>query len=506
MRIWSVMLVDDEPAVVEGLRDHVDWASLGVEVACTAFSGREALALFDRHQPDIVITDIYMPGMDGLELMEAIHARAPHTTFVVLSGYDTFEYARRSLQFGAVDYMLKPATLDEMTAVIARAVEHSHETGLRRRLEKELPSLREYFMLRLLREEPDPEEAQFLGLVPLLQGPYSVAIVGLDRPPGMSEEDWQLARLTVREAASGERVYVLPSFGHEIPILLHRPHDPEGWCEALLQTMQASCPAQVTIGLSYSCASAREAYSQAREALGYKEILGAGRLIAGERVALEPDMLPPFQLERNRSLLEAMRFGDAPETSRLVREMFTALEKAPLSYLRGIAIELYGLAATALSERGQSIEDLCSVDQFWAKVGTTAGVHEISECVEGKLCEVAARLNVRRDTRHQRVVKEIEQLIAAQYGDDLTLESLARSVFLSRTYVAWLFKQVKGCSFLEYLTRYRMEKAKELLMTTDHSIYEVAEKVGYKNAAYFSRLFREHFGTMPSELRRVPST
>lgn len=499
--MWSVMLVDDEPAVVEGLRDHVDWVSFGAEVGGVAYNGREALALFERLKPNIVITDIYMPGMDGLELMEAIRTRAPHTAFVILSGYDTFEYAQRSLRFGAVDYLLKPATLDEITAVIGKAVQHCRDSVLRRRLEEELPCLREYFLLRLLRNDGNAEEAQFLGLSALLEGPFSVALVSLERPRETSEADWQMMRLFARDAATGDGVYALPHWGSEMPVVLHRPADASGWCRALLEKLQAGCAATVTIGLSRSAPTVREAYAQAREALGYKEILGTGRLISGDRVTLEADMLPAYPLEQNRSLLEAIRYGDAGEVSRQVRELYRSLKKAPASYVRGVSLELYGLAATAMSERGQAMEELCPLEQFWTGVGT-ASPEEVGAWVEDRLCEVAGRLNVRRETRHNRVLKELEVLIAARYAEDLTLESLAKSVYLSRTYVAWLFKQLKGCSFLEYLTRFRMEKAKELLVATDRSVCDIAEQVGYKNAAYFSRIFREHFGQMPSELRR----
>jgi len=502
MPMWSVMLVDDELAVVQGLQKNVDWLSLGAQVVCTACSGREALALFEEHRPDIVITDINMPGMNGLELMEAIQARVPHTTFVILSGYDTFEYAQRSLQVGAIDYVLKPATLPKIMAVVSRAVQRCTEDHLRRRLEQELPCLREYFLLRLLRDDPTAEEAEFLGLTALLDGPFSVALVCLDRSFGVTEQEWQLSRLFARDAASGEGVYALPNWGTDMPVLLHRPADPEGWCKALLEKLQAGCRAEVTVALSCPTASVREAYSQARDAMAYKEILGAGRVIRCDRLALESDLLPPYPMDRNRSLLEAMRLGDAALVSRQVRQMYAGLKRAPLSYVRAVSIEVYGLAATALSERGQLMEDVCRPEQFWTRVGTAQSVDEICAWVEDRLSEVAGRLNVRRETRHHQVLRELEGIIAARYAEDLTLEGLAKSVFLSRTYVIWLFKQVKGCSFLDYLTRFRMEKARELLLSTGRSVYEVAEQVGYKNSAYFSRVFREHFGHMPSELRK----
>ncbi|MFZ5823508.1 MAG: response regulator transcription factor [Bacillota bacterium] len=500
--MWTVMLVDDEPAVRDGLRDHLNWTAMGARVVASVSSGEEALELFPTLRPDIVLTDIYMPGMDGLELMQRLHAEAPDTVFVVLSGYDEFEKARRSLQVGAVDYILKPARVKEIQEVIGRAVGRCEENRLNRRLAASLPALREHFLMRLLRERPDPAEAEFLALTPLLEGPFAVALLSLERTGAISPVEWQLARLQIQEAASGAGCYPLPYPGDHIPVILHQPADPEGWSRQLLDTLQGSCPLTVTIGLSRLCAQVSEAFGQAQEALAYKAILGVSRVIPLAKVAVDGDHLLPYQPERNQALLEALRAGDEAEVRRLVGVVAASLAEAPLPYVRGVCTELYGLGVMALSERGLATEEGLSPAEFWARLTAAEDAASTFSWLEVHLGQTAARLNVRRESRHERVLQEIDELIAQRYAEELTLEEVARSVFLSRTYVAYLFKQVRGRPFLEHLTRVRMAKARELLLSTDLSVSEIAERVGYKNPVYFSRLFREYAGMMPSELRR----
>jgi two-component system, response regulator YesN len=498
--VWSVMLVDDEQTVLEGLRDFVDWATLDAQVVATLTSGREALAAFAELRPDIVVTDVYMPGLDGLELIREIAARDADTSFVVLSGYDEFDYARRALQVGAIDYLLKPATVDEITAVLAKAVERCRETSLKRRLEASLPLLREQFLLHLLREPPDPEEARFLGLERLLAGPYAVALTAIERPAGLTEEEWQLLCLVARTVAEEDGVHALPYAGGEMPILLHQPTRPAEWCETLLQRLESRLSAAVTIGVSRTCADVRTAYSEAREALAYREMLGNSRVIRVDRLGLA-DTVPAYQVERNRQVLEALRLGDGEGVRRLAIDALAALRDAPLPYARAVCFELYGLAAMALAERGESIEEIHPHAEFWGRIATVDSLDELSAWTEGWLVAAAHRLNVRRDDRHERMLEAVDRIIAERYAEDLTLVGVARQVFLSRAYVAYLFKQRRGISFLEHLTNVRMDRAREMLLTTDAPVYEVAERVGYRNPAYFSRLFHEQFGMKPSELK-----
>lgn len=496
------MLVDDEPAVLEGLEAHINWAAAGARVVASVSSGEEALTLFSTYRPDIVLTDIYMPGMDGLELMQRLHAQEPDTVFVVLSGYDEFEKARRSLQVGAVDYILKPATVKEIEEVIGRAVKRCQENTLNRRLAASVPALREHFLMRLLREKPDPGEAVFLGLDSLLKGPFAVALVSVERTAGVSASEWQLARLQIQDAASAPHCYPLSYPGDYMPVILHNPSDPEAWSRHLLDTLQDCCPLPVTIGLSRLCSSVSEAFGQAQEALAYKVILGVSRVIPLAKVAVGGDLVPPYQPERNQALLEALRAGDEEEVRRLVGVVASSLMGLPLPYVRGVCTELYGLGVIALSERGLAPDEELSPADFWPRLSAANDAASTLSWLAEHLVQTAGRLNVRRESRHERVLQAIDELIARRYSEDLTLEEVARAVYLSRTYVAYLFKQVRKISFLEHLTRYRMNRARELLLSTDASIYEIAERVGYKNPVYFSRLFREHVGSMPSELRR----
>lgn len=525
MEPYRVLLVDDEEDIRVGISRKMDWAALGFTLVGEAENGREALELAEQLKPDVLLTDIKMPFMDGLELCRILTQRLPAAKFVVFSGFDDFEYAKQAIQANVSEYILKPINAHELSNVLkklkvkldAQRAESQDMEALRRRYEETLPTLRELFYTRLLDGRIEPGQVKYRAAryeIILDSAAWAAAVAQYDD----SGERGELLALSVKELFDGnlrveggscrsflynDSVALLAGFG--------RQSDVYGFIEEVNRVCQLAksyLNLTLTVGVGAPCASPGGialSARQARSALDYRILLGAGRAIyIGD---LEPESGAPLSFDENdgRELSGVVKLGEPAEIVAAVERLVGKISKAGVAISQCQLFFLELLTCLLRLARGADLDmEAVFGDGFTGAVQITdfGSIGELENWCKERCLKIRDLIGRQRNDSAWRTVEKAKRFIAEHYAEsDLSVEMLCNYLHLSPAYFSTLFKRETDMSFISYVTVVRMERAAELLRGTEEKTYLIAEKTGYPDPNYFSYVFKKHFGVSPTRYR-----
>ncbi|PRX64042.1 two-component system response regulator YesN [Cohnella sp. SGD-V74] len=540
--MYKLIIVDDEYSTRNGLKICIHWFDYGIEVAGEAENGSKGLELADRVRPDIVLTDVKMPGMDGIEMVKRLKERHPDTKIVFISGYDDIEYLKSAMKMDAVDYILKPVNLQELTAVIDKIMamskrEENRKDMLQRlsaKLNESIPLLREKFFIQLIKDgnmdrASTEKRIDFLDLRLPYQAPYCVIIIGIDNPrtvfEKMPEQNTQLisfaiqniCREVVEARASGS------AFEHqrgEYVLIVELPeNEGEEIIFPLVSELMASLNGflnrmiggiSLTIGIGGTVehlGRLADSYQMASGAIERKLFLGRNQVVTFDAMAARKDVDYRAVNERMTSLSSALKSGDAVQVSLRLDALFEELrESSGIGYIdcQRIGLQVLLVASQFLSESGIRAGDLGEREsEAWAQLMKLETLDDMSHHLKVYLTQVCERIEHREDRRIPEVITEIMRIIQERYSENLTIADIASQVYLAKTYICLLFKQETGETINEYITRVRMEQAKKLLNGTDRKLAEICTAIGYAEPSYFTKQFRKYTGMNPSDYRDI---
>lgn len=515
--MYNVLLVDDEPAIREGLRTLIPWEELGFTVADTAANGREALLKHGLLRPDLMIVDIRMPGMDGLELIAAIRGIDPGVHILILSGYADFDYARQAIGSRVDGYLLKPVDEDEL------------ETYLRA-LADTLRAERERFRRAEMWDEMSKEQR----ILAALQGDRA------DDPGEGAGFGWHTYELTlvkllsreeidpiVADAVRREWTAELESPGKGVlfttdaftGVLLKKELASPSARAAILSTLRSPCLAR---GLDCAAASGGAAASWAELGTLYERALD----LMKNRFYFGGDELPRYGDERpaggsgtdigvrkegepaedrtesiEDKLYLAVDVGSSEEAERLLEKAGRMMMDAALPE-QTLKTRFVQIVSAVLVRLAASRPDMQTIDRRYS-VDVLALFREY-RYEELLLAGKALFRRVIAATSGQgadQLVKRIVDLIQRNYQENLKLETIAELFHYNSAYLGKVFKQTTGEYFNTYLDKVRIAQAKALL-DQGMKVYQVAEQVGYANVDYFHTKFRKYVGTSPTAYRK----
>lgn len=522
MELYRVLLVDDEEDIREGISRKMDWLRLGFSLVGEAANGQDALELAESLRPDVILTDIKMPFMDGLELCRILTDRLPAARFVVFSGFDAFEYAKQAIQMNVVEYILKPINADELSAVLRRLkdqldrerAERRNVELLRSRYTENLPVLRELFYANLLdgHIEPGTERERAVRLDIDLQGEewaVGLAYIGSDRRDALSTLSVQKlleesltadrCRLTLYNDWVAVIVSLTESFTiYDLIRVLDRVCTLAASYLGLTLTVGVGAPCKELSGMARSAA-------EARTALEYRSMVGRGQVIyIGD---LEPNggQVLTFEEADERTLTAAVRLGSEQEVRDAAAALAGKIREANPSagQYNLFLMELVTHLMKMTRRSGVGVEEVFGTG-FSLPIQDSA-LPSLEE-LEGWCAERYLRLHTlirRRQTDSAgQTVEAAKEYIRQHYAEsDLSVEKLCAYLHLSSTYFSTLFKRETGTSFTAYVTTVRMEAAAEAIRGTEEKTYLIAQRCGYEDPNYFSYVFKRHFGVTPTKYR-----
>ncbi|BBI31615.1 response regulator transcription factor [Cohnella abietis] len=539
MPMLSMVIVEDERTTLEGLRTLIDWESLGIRICGEAENGLAALRLLEHETIDLLLTDIRMPLMDGLQLITEIRERGWDIACVVLSGYGDFEYAQQALRLGVSDFLIKPCSPREIRSVFekiaTRLAEKQQQNdllrGLQQRLHTSLPLVKSQLIRQWLHspaQVTDDRQEQMKQAGLSISSEHILTLV--IRMDGCTIEklhynrnDTELlgfaAANIVRETLEHtlrQPVEVVKEQG-DIVVVINGLLE---WCEPKLMEGLARLNANldeylrvsVSIGISQSQPSINdlcEGYREAIEALELRFYRGTGSTYfyrdLEERTSNAGGDAALWKLEQ--STLEHLRSGLYAEALNDTEQWLITLQEtdAPSrSQVNARTLSFLNQMAQLELEPSHSPDPLRGWDHLEEGINRTETLEELASFVYRFIRQLVQSLNPHKTPK--RKVQQALDLIAEQNAmPGLSLASVSKALFVSSTYLSTLFKQELGINFLDYVHQFRIEKAKALLQSADCKIQTVAKEVGYFDEAHFTKTFKKWTGILPSQYRREHS-
>ncbi len=534
----NVIIADDEMKVCQLIVKLADWESLGLYVAGIANDGLTALELIEKHQPDMLITDIRMPGVDGIELIRRAKQIRPSLQCIIISGYRHFDYAHNAIRYGVEDYLLKPVNQQEFISTLEKLVkrqvlaaqEQQETAALKQQAIDFTQRMQEDFLRRLLSGGPMDEKAlAFIAkaLPPPLVGPregYSCAIVKPDLtgvPPGdrlhslVTEKTLALARqhlqpafpaLLVSDAPEG----VLCAFHPGAKDTKEVQEAFKGLMEDVLLLRALFPSLEVTVGMSranHPLSDIPAAMKQAYQALCGRLLLGTGQLLA--YTPQTPGIETREALvdgETRKQLLAALEILDEGGYRAQLEKAFLSFRTTSRAILsiRDAMKELIYLHFLGLQSHVRA-EDMLEkfLADFQGIWNASTSLAQVEQAFTMLLCGHLAGINRERDEMEMRPIRLAKKYMQENYRKNITLEDVAAVAGFHPAYFSTVFKKVTGENFLEYLSALRMKEARELLSDAGLRISDVAEQVGYQDSKYFVKLFKKATGLTPQEYRKL---
>lgn len=526
---YKVIVADDEQDVRCGIISKIDWAANGFEVVGDANNGEDAFELVQALRPDLLITDIKMPYIDGLELATRLQSILPSTKVVIITGFDDFEYAKKAITLNVVDYVLKPFNAAEFTEILCkvRAV-MDKEAEARRNLEKlsehfreSLPILREHFLLSLLEGRIDGAQAQTLMQtyeMSLSGKLYAVACLkcGTGELPASAHRlglvQVSICKMLMDSLAKRFECYTLIYTEYIVAIMALQDEKDTG---KVIVEMDEVCAlaekyygAHTPAGLGYLCGeltSLNKSYRGALAALDYRTLTGPYRTVFIDDI--EPSINSQLSLDvmDEQNLLRAIRLADYDDIMCVVNRLLSHFEGDALPYKQ---YEIYLVEIiTAILRISRSfkldMESIFGPDfDILGAISSHTTITGLSEWLTMLCLRVSACIRRERQNNSNLLVKEGKEYAQDNFRSaDFSVDKMCQELHVSPSYFSSIFKRTEGENFVNYLTTLRMNEAVRLLTETDKKTYIIANEVGISDNNYFSFVFKKRFGVSPSKYR-----
>lgn len=511
--MYKVLVVDDDLLVREGISTIVDWPSIGAELVGAAENGVQAFERIEEHSPDIVITDLEMPGMDGLELTRRTKERFPETTVVILSGHGEFGYAREAMQLGVRHYLLKPSGEEEICRVLREIMQEKEwKRGkenflekIRRNLEKVMPEVREQFLKDYVsgRVYSAHDLSFYSDYLNIAEGQVSALLLKMEAPPEY-EKLFALKRMA-EEMMRNEGPVVAAIIGETVLLVAQSQlfQQMAAWLTRIKDVFFNYYSIDVTIAVSGSGSfrNLPELYREAQDVLTYRFYLGEGSIITREDVRRRwsPSDVP-LAMDVDK-IAGVVKSGNRGQTERELDAYFLKLRGADCDIhpAKTYCLELFS-AIVRQSPPEQMASQMKRMSEF-ERADTLEHIAALIRSVAGTI----ANANFEQTSRkHGAVLDSVIRCVEQHlHREELSLTWIAKEMmYMNEDYLGKLFKKELGEKFSQYVQRIRMEKAKRLLAETDLKTYEIAERIGLgKYPQYFSQAFKKHTGVSPTEFR-----
>lgn len=524
----KVLLVDDEAHITRNLEKVIPWEMLGLTVAGVAKNGVEALLLLEQNRIHLLLCDIRMPVMDGLELVRQIREKEIPCDIIMLSGYQDFAYTRAAIQYGVNDYVLKPIPYDELTGVIARIM--SNQRNKQKQLQEEQQKLgkmidlaSEKILYDIIMDYSDFSGSHWLFMDDELKLQKFVMIVlDLDVSSEKTKDwrDWSDKErklwnfavcniLREKLQTNGLRHAVIQTRDGEWCVLIETGKENTfredvigGWADMLLVAVRSHVKLSLNAGIY-------------RQFAGVEELSDAFKLVQmGMQLTPVHDAITHYPSEQQKSigadqaiwvtaekLISAVKRGDSAAVDHEVERISVQLQL--LNDMSGSRVKplLHFFVLHLMREmKEMAVFSREQEELLWRRLDRRFGIKDLLSFIRQLTTAVSER-SMDKKKQSELSMSEAKLFLDRNLYRDLSVEEAATHVGLSTSYFSLLFKQTYGETFIEYVTRQRMERAKSMLVETQKSVSHIAKEVGYAERRYFTKVFMKYTGDNPTDYR-----
>ncbi|MFD0698963.1 response regulator [Paenibacillus sp. GCM10027628] len=520
--MFRVIIVEDEYIVRYGIRSMIDWEKVGLTVIGEASNGQEALDLIGQEPPDILITDIKMPVMDGIALITEVRKSNPHMKIIILSNLEDFQYAKEAIRHGVSEYLIKsdmmPRDFEQALLKVKEAIEESSPVSKVKPADDVEPLWKEKFWMDLTEGSlTDPVNIQnAVESIGLHNAKFPLYMLHINK--NALEQGILEGQAYIRMALESMvppwqlRYEVFPDKQGEMNVLLF-PDAPSvqgtnavrEFAQSLLTHLMDSNAMRCTIGISNGIQAWNElhrAYVEALEAVKHKMFVGSGQVIAYGVDYMPMNMTRGENMKLSTNHIHSMVYAfQSKELQAYLEGLFGELaSRKDYDMVQIISLELLIMLTTLWSDVSSDQQNILHLKkQYFDQLSKLETIHQSKVWFMKAFDELVGHMVQVYNSDRNSIIKAT-QYIQQFYDQEISLQSISNLVHLSKNYFANLFKKEMGESFLEHLTRVRIEKAKSLL-TGELKTADIGHLVGIADPKYFSKVFKKITGVSPSEYR-----
>lgn len=526
--MYKIMLADDEGIVIDSLKFIIEKEFGDICTVEYAKTGRSVIELAESFRPDIAIMDIQMPGINGIDAMKEIRQTNTNTVFIVMSAYDKFDYAKEAIKLGVLEYITKPMEKTKIVAALQKAMEmidrekekRSNELLVKEKLETVVPIIESGLIYNILLQEHFVEDIEnYKSILGINQKyAYMIAVVCGDEQDGnhmtnavgsgvKMQKHYQEVRESLKECFHGIVGTVL---ANKLAVLVPYERDTMDYNERIeliekARELTRRMRKRIDISFRIGIGGAKEFHEMSES---YSEALNA--LVATTGSVAHVDDLPirceyagdyPIKLEKK--LFAEIEDGEMNNAVASARSFFEWMEESH-SNLMDIRLKILEFALWAehiAYEKGGMTYQLNSRADYLPQIMEMSDLTQLRKWFVDKVMQACQNILSKRTEKSNSIIGLAKDYIRSNYNRDISLDDVSRAVNISPYYFSKIFKENTGENFIEYLTNIRIDKAKELLGTTEYSMKEICSMVGYSDPNYFSRSFKKNVGVTPTEYK-----
>lgn len=513
--MYKLILADDEPFIRDGMRDLIDWAELGFEIAGVFEDGNQVISYLENHQADVVVTDIKMPFGTGLDIARYVYDNHLHTRIIFISGYQEIDLAMAAIKYNVCQYILKPIDIEELKNQLVLIRQQLDEERKHRSNQFSLDyyrhsieALKEDFFIELATGSFSNETYLtnvFHLLYPKMEitaSPCCEITLNFENYQDYLKNYWnhtnselyrclqnciQLCSASVEYRMIRKNDNIVELFG-----LLVGPSQPEQVRNCFKSELNALCrELRETFSIEATCTKLSI----------YGSILEFSQNCFNSFSADDPTFLLKLH-EQEKLLLSSLGSGQKEVTQSVLGHLSTYFKKLDFSVAQELALEMITIFRTKLNEAGSNQSAALLSQKGDLKIRQTKNFAELEQALY-QLFDELDDIQSSETNREDDLIRNVKEYIIQHITEDISLESISANFYLSQYYFSRIFKTKTGENLIDYIIAQKMEKAKQLLKNPKHKIYEIGQIIGYQSNQYFTKVFKNHTGYTPSEYRAM---
>ena len=522
--MYRVLVIDDEPLIREGLKHIIEWEEYGAEISGEASNGQEALEIYSKVSPHIIITDVMMPLMNGIELISRIREKDSSLKIIIISGFDDFKYVKEALRFGVENYIMKPINGDELSQTVLSAIEKI-ETELYRKIKtrEDEKVITENILYRLATNQISPKEimekAYLLDIDVEAKG-FQVCILKILNEHKSVIDDINLLRFALKNICEeiigiwGKAAIFCDLEGNVVIIFYHTTEDRERYVEKerCIESIVANMKKLTKVDLFAALGDIQknielvyQSYIVAKSILDYAYICPPNNVKTFE--TLEAERLSRKEVcdidwVKLQDLLKSLREEELAVVFEEIYKKIGSEDGISLDNIYGITVEMLALVLQLIRFEGLDPQDVFGdPGSLYRDTFKRNNVLDMLDNLK-KITFTYVRHMVEHKQKPKSLIQTVIEYVDENYDKDLSLKTLSQRFNITTAYLGQLFKKETGELFTNYVNCIRVNAAKEFLHGTGMKASEVAQKVGYSDPDYFYKVFKKVTGFYPSEFKQ----
>ncbi len=529
--MYKIMLADDEGIVIDSLKFIIGKEFGGKCIVEYAKTGRSVIELAEKFRPDIAIMDIQMPGINGIEAMKEIRKNNANVLFIVMSAYDKFDYAKEAIKLGVLEYITKPMERTKIVSALKKGMERideerekrSNDLMVKEKLETVIPIIESGLIYDILLQEQFSEDIDnyktILGLDKRYA--YMMSIVCGDEQIGNhmtnavgSSVKMQQHYQEVRECVKDYFACIVGTvMSNKLAVLVPCDKDCVDYNERIgliEKTRELVRRMRQKTGINFRIGIGRAGVLQ-EMAGSYEEALNAllmttGSVAHADDLPIGCDYAEDYPIHLEKKLFDELEKGEIDNVYSTAKKFFHWMTESNAKNIMSIRLKTleFALYAEHIAYRkGGMTYHFTSRQEYLPTIMNMDDLDSLREWFLEKIMGACQNIVGKREEKSNSIIEMAEEYIKDNFHKDVSLDEVSKTVNISPYYFSKIFKEGTGKNFIEYLTNIRMERAKELLSTTEHSMKEICAMCGYSDPNYFSRSFKKNVGVTPTEFKNT---